>query len=383
MPARILNPAERLDWLRLIRTENVGPVTFFQLLRRFGSAEAALAALPGLARSGGRGVTLNVPPRQAAERELAAVAAAGGRLLAWGEPDYPAALAAIDDAPPLLTVLGNSALLRRPVIAVVGARNASANGRRLARDLAGELGRHGLVVASGMARGIDAAAHLGALAGGTLAVLGGGADIVYPEENRTLYEAILGAGAILAEPPLGTLPQAHHFPRRNRIISGLALGVLVVEAAARSGSLITARLALEQGREVFAVPGSPLDPRCRGTNDLIRNGASLTESVEDILQQLPPGMLRGAAPPLQGAAAADLPPLPAAQTGAAASADSAPETAGSARATLLDRLSASPVAVDELLRQCQLSPAMVVTILLELELAGRVERHPGNRVSLL
>jgi DNA processing protein len=379
MTSRQLNPDERLDWLRLIRTENVGPVTFYQLLHRFGSAGAALEALPSLANRGGRQARLALFPRAAAERELADLAKAGATILAWGEPDYPAALAAIDDAPPLLAVRGQSALLSRPAIAVVGARNASANGRRLARELAGELGCHGYLVASGLARGIDAAAHLGALASGTVAVLAGGVDIVYPPENQELYEAIVERGAVVAEPAFGTVPQARHFPRRNRIISGLSLGILVVEAAARSGSLITARFALDQGREVFAVPGSPLDPRCRGTNDLIRRGATLTESVEDILQQLPPLPPRPAErppmlselPPWLGSAAVETP------------AQTLGEPRDSARTQIAERLGPTPVAVDELVRQCHLSPAMVVTILLELELAGRLERHPGNQVSLL
>jgi DNA processing protein len=379
MAPRQLNPAERLDWLRLIRTENVGPVTFYQLLHRFGSAGAALEALPSLANRGGRQAGLALFPRAAAEREFAALDKAGATLLAWGEPDYPAALAAIDDAPPLLAVRGNSTLLSRPAIAVVGARNASANGRRLARELAGELGRHGYLVASGLARGIDAAAHLGALASGTVAVLAGGVDIVYPPENQELYEAIVERGAVVAEPAFGTVPQARHFPRRNRIISGLSLGILVVEAAGRSGSLITARFALDQGREVFAVPGSPLDPRCRGTNDLIRRGATLTESVEDILQQLPPlptGVAHRA--PISSELPAWLAPA-AVETPA----QTAGEPRDSARAQIRERLGPTPVAVDELVRQCHLSPAMVVTILLELELAGRLERHPGNQVSLL
>jgi DNA processing protein len=379
MAPRQLNPAERLDWLRLIRTENVGPVTFYQLLHRFGSAGAALEALSSLANRGGRRARLALFPRAAAERELAELDKAGATILAWGEPDYPGALAAIDDAPPLLTVRGDSALLCRPAIAVVGARNASANGRRLARELAGELGRHGYLVASGLARGIDAAAHLGALASGTAAVLAGGVDVVYPPENQELYEAIVDRGAVVAEPAFGTVPQARHFPRRNRIISGLSLGILVVEAAARSGSLITARFALDQGREVFAVPGSPLDPRCRGTNDLIRRGATLTESVEDIVQQLPP------LPPSVTCRPPTLSELPAWLGSAAVEtpAQTLGEPRDSARAQIAERLGPTPVAVDELVRQCHLSPAMVVTILLELELAGRLERHPGNQVSLL
>jgi DNA processing protein len=364
---RTLNPAEKLDWLRLIRSENVGPVTFYQLLARFGSAAAALEALPEIAQRGGRRRPLAIFPKVETERELAALARAGGRLVAWGEPDYPAALAAVEDAPPLLSLKGDGALLQRPTIAVVGARNASANGRRFARDIALQLGGRSLVVASGLARGIDAAAHQGALPTGTVAVLAGGIDTVYPEENRELQAAIAERGALLAEMPVGTEPQARHFPRRNRIISGLARGVLVVEAALRSGSLITARFALEQGREVFAVPGSPLDPRCRGCNDLIRRGATLTESAEDVLAQL------------AGQFAVPVPPR-------SASAEPPAVTSGEMTAAMghvLERLSPTPVPIDELIRQCQMPPAIVTSVLIELELAGRLERQAGQRVALL
>jgi DNA processing protein len=258
------------------------------LLRRFGSARAALAVVPRLGRRDV--VTFS---RAAAEKEIAALTRLGAKLVCWGEPSYPDALAAVEDAPPVLTVLGRGELLGVPIVAIVGARNASANGRRLAHELAAELGEAGIVVASGMARGIDAAAHGGALATGSIAVVAGGVDIVYPQENRGLYQALAQEGAIVAELPLGIEPQARHFPRRNRIISGMALGVVVVEAAAKSGSLITARFALEQGREVFAVPGSPLDPRSRGANDLLRHGATLTETAADIVSQLGP-LLHGA-----------------------------------------------------------------------------------------
>jgi DNA processing protein len=370
MSTRSLNPAERLDWLRLIRSENVGPITFYQLLARFGSAEAALEALPRIARSGGRAKPLTIGSRAAAERELASLQAAGARLVAWGEPDYPSALAAVDDAPPLLAMKGVARLFERTGVAIVGARNASANGRRFARDLAVQLGQQGLLIVSGLARGIDAAAHDGALATGTAAVLAGGIDKIYPPENRALHEEIAERGALIAEMPIGTEPQARHFPRRNRIISGASLGVLVVEAATRSGSLITARFALEQGREVFAVPGSPLDPRCRGTNDLIRNGAILVESADDILRELAP-VLR--------------PALAERKTDALIPAIDIPGDTDltQARQKITELLSPNSAPVDELVRQCQLSPALVVTVLLELELAGRIERHPGNRVSLL
>jgi DNA processing protein len=361
-----------LDWLRLSRTETVGPVTFYALLRRFGSAAAALDALPRLARPA------VAPSRREAAGELAAITRLGGRLVCWGEPLYPTALAAVEDAPPVLTVLGNAAMLLAPMVAVVGARNASANGRRLARDLAAGLGDAGIVVVSGLARGIDAAAHIGGLEKGSAAVVAGGIDVVYPEENRGLYEALARDGVIAAELPLGTEPQARHFPRRNRIISGMALGVVVVEAAAKSGSLITARYALEQGREVFAVPGSPLDPRCRGANDLLRSGATLTETAADVVAQLGP-LLRGHPPPAHPPPrppreiSPPRPPIPVALP---------PADADGALALLVEKLSPTPVAVDELVRQCQLSAAAVATLLLELELAGRIERHPGNLVSL-
>ncbi|HTT80354.1 MAG TPA: DNA-processing protein DprA [Stellaceae bacterium] len=376
MAARDLEPQERVDWLRLARSETVGPVTFYALLRRFGSAEMALDALPRLSRQA------RVATRHEAERELAAIEHLGGRLLCRGEPLYPATLAAVEDAPPVLTVLGRAELLSAPIVAVVGARNASANGRRLARELAAGLAEAGIIVASGMARGIDAAAHLGALAigdGGTIAVVAGGADVVYPEENRGLYDAIRESGAIIAELPLDAEPQARHFPRRNRIISGISLGVVVVEAAAKSGSLITARYALEQGRDVFAVPGSPLDPRCRGCNDLLRNGATLTETAADIIGQLGPMVHDRAPAPVAAATQPRLklrPPRP------ALAAPRPPVDGESALDLIVEHLGPSPVAVDELVRQCQLSAASVATLLLELELAGRIERHPGNLVSL-
>jgi DNA processing protein len=376
LAARELDPQERLDWLRLCRTETIGPISFFAMLRRFGSARAALEALPRLARRGERSKTVTAVTRADAEAELAALHRAGARLVCWGEPSYPSALAAIEDAPPILTVLGRAELLVRPMVAVVGARNASANGRRFSRDLAAALGQGGVVVVSGLARGIDAAAHLGALETGSVAAVAGGVDVVYPAENRALHDALARQGAIVAELPLGTEPQARHFPRRNRIISGTALGVVVVEAAARSGSLITARLALEQGRDVFAVPGSPLDPRCRGSNDLLRHGATLTEGAEDVFSQLGPSLQRATPPPaVQSVKIPAAPNWPLSGPGEPLGNDAELEL-------ILERLGVTPVAVDELVRQCHLSAASVATVLLELELAGRVEHHPGNLVSL-
>ncbi len=368
---RVLSPTEKLDWLRLIRSENVGPITFHRLLRQYGSAGAALDALPRLARAGGRRREIRIAARADAERELAWHEEHGARLIALGEPDYPPLLAHIEDAPPLISVLGHPELLGKAAIALVGARNASAVGRRFARELAAELGRAGMMVVSGMARGIDASAHEGALDSGTVAVLGGGVDVIYPRENGTLYEGLRERGAVLSETPPGTEPQARHFPRRNRIISGIARGVVVVEATQRSGSLITARMALEQGREVFAVPGSPLDPRARGTNNLIREGAVLTESAADVLAVFDQRVTRRSPSVLLAEPPAETPAI----TGSAQN--------DTARDSLLESLGPVPVAVDELLRDGQFSSAVISTVLLELELAGRLERHPGNRVSLL
>jgi DNA processing protein len=367
---RPLSDAEKLDWLRLARSEGVGPVTFFHLVRFYGAVGKALEALPELARRSGRKAPIRIASRAEAERELAANARAGARLLAWLEPEYPVRLAAIEDAPPLVSVRGAAPLLARDTVAIVGARNASANGRAFAEKLARELGDAGFVVASGLARGIDAAAHKGALARGTAAALAGGIDVCYPPENRALFDAIGAQGALVAELPPGTEPLARHFPRRNRIISGVAQAVVVVEAAERSGSLITARLAGEQGREVCAVPGSPLDPRCRGSNNLIREGAALTEGVDDVIRAL--GGRRMTAPP----AALAEPALEPASVPAEGDADKA-------RAIVIEQLSPSPTAVDELVRQTDLPPALVASALLELELAGRIERHPGNRVARL
>ena len=367
---RPLSEVERLDRLRLIRSENVGPITFLQLLRRFGSAGEALAALPELARRGGRRKSLRIASRQAIEAERDALVALGGRFIAWGEPDYPAPLAAIADPPPVIALLGHGHLLARRMIAIVGARNASANGLRFARRLAADLVEAGLVVVSGLARGIDASAHQGALAGGTLAVVAGGVDVRYPPENAALQDAIAEAGALIGEQPLATRPQARHFPRRNRIISGLALGVVVVEAAPRSGSLITARMALEQGREVFAVPGSPLDPRCRGANNLIRQGALLTEGADDVLAALE-GPLRR---PIEEPPAGDFTAAPDAAVDE--------KTLDAARERVIEALGPTPIAVDEIIRECQLTAPVVLTLLLELEIAGRLDRHPGGQVSL-
>jgi DNA processing protein len=363
-------PAEALACLRLARTEGVGAQTYRRLLDRFLRAEAALDALPSFSK--GR---LMPFPAGEAEREWEAVARLGGRFLFIGQPGYPALLAELADPPPVLAMLGHPAALDGSAVAIVGARNASAGGRRIAEELAEALARAGQVVVSGAARGIDAAAHLGALRGGrTVAAVAGGLDQPYPPEHGPLQARIAAeGGAILAEAPFGTAPLARHFPRRNRIIAGLALGVVVVEAAHRSGTLITARLGLEAGRELYAVPGSPLDPRCRGSNDLIRQGAHLVETAEDVLEHLPPaprnlplfapGSVWQGRAPRQGNVAEPRP-----------DSDDA--------AQVFELLEPSPVSVDEVMRRCHLSASVVQAILLDLELAGRVELLPGNRVAL-
>ncbi len=365
-----LNAEEQLARLRLIRTENVGPITFRQLMGRFGSAIMAIEALPELARKGGYRRIPKIPGVELAEAEMAEAEREGVKFIFLGTPDYPSTLSAIDDAPPVIALKGDPAILLKPAISIVGARNASANGRRFAERIARELGENDLIVVSGLARGIDSAAHIGALETGTVAVMAGGIDIVYPPENKDLYSSVIETGAAISEMPLGLKPQARHFPRRNRLVSGLTYGTLVVEAAPRSGSLITARFALEQGRDVYAVPGAPSDPRHRGTNNLIRSGAVLTETVDDILESL--------AGPLNRSFRVQGPEVDNQQFAVADTGLSTSE--GQVR--LLEELSPSPIDIDEIVRRSGLTPAEVLTILLELELAGRLDRHPGNKVSL-
>jgi DNA processing protein len=383
---RALSRDEKIDWLQLCRSGGVGPQTFSKLLRRFGSARRALDELPRLAREAGGEDRWTRCRRDEAEAEFEAIAELGCALLATGEAGYPLRLAEIADPPPLLIVRGRAELLAQPAVAVVGARNASANGRMLAHGLARELAEAGLLVVSGLARGIDTAAHEGALAAGapTLAVIASGVDVAYPSDNAELMGRIAADGAIVSERPLGAVPQARHFPRRNRLISGLTLGVVVVEAAPNSGSLITARLAAEQGREVMAVPGSPLDPRHRGTNQLLRDGATLVESAADVLAALGPLVAAPERRTARPAATADTPLTPRAE--ARPRPAQLPLDPGIDGADLIgrvcERLGPEPLLVDELIRQCQASTAEVQRALLELELDGRLERHPGNRVSL-
>jgi DNA processing protein len=385
---RALSRDEKIDWLQLCRSDGVGPQTFCKLLRRFGSARRALEELPRLAREAGGDERWRRCRRDEAEAEFAAITELGCALLAKGEAGYPLRLAEIADPPPLLIVRGRAELLGQAALAVVGARNASANGRTFAHGLARELAEAGLLVVSGLARGIDTAAHEGALAAGapTLAVIASGVDVAYPSENAELMEQIAESGAIVSERPLGAVPQARHFPRRNRLISGISLGVVVVEAAPNSGSLITARLAAEQGREVMAVPGSPLDVRHRGTNQLLRDGATMVESAADVIAALGPLAPAPDRRTTRPAATAAIPASTRSEARQRPAQPSLPLDPTVDGADLIgrvcERLGPEPLLVDELIRQCQASTADVQRALMELELDGRLERHPGNRVSL-
>jgi DNA processing protein len=361
--SRLTDP-ERVDWLRLIRSENVGPRTFRMLMKHSGGVPAALAALPELARRHGARQCPRICSAQEAERELLAAHKLGVTYVALTEPDYPARLREIDDAPPLLARRGEPDALARPMVAIVGSRNASAAGQKFAERLARDLGAAGFVVVSGLARGIDACAHRASLPTGTIAVLAGGHAHVYPPEHVDLLDAALVEGAAVSEMPLGWEPRSRDFPRRNRLISGLSLGVIVVEAALRSGSLITARLAAEQGREVFAVPGSPLDPRAEGTNGLIKQGAALVTEASDVIAVIEP--ILGRPLPQMGAMADASAPAP-----PAADPDDAERT------RILALLGPTAVAIDDLIRLSGASPASVRTTLLELDVAGRLDRRHG------
>ncbi|MFT8645183.1 DNA-processing protein DprA [Gluconacetobacter sp.] len=378
--------------LRLARSEGVGPVGYRKLLLDYGDAERALAALPARARAAGRAKVLRIPPADEIAAEIEGTAALDGRILMLGDPDYPPLLAAIHDAPPALSVLGDPARLNGCCVAIVGARNASSNGARMAESLAATLAAQGITVVSGLARGIDAAAHAGALrTGTTIAAVAGGLDRPYPAEHAQLQDRIAQYGAVVTETPLGVAPQSRHFPRRNRLIAGLSLGCVVVEAALRSGSLITADLAAGYGRTVFAVPGSPLDPRSRGANSLLRRGAILTESENDILAELPDAAARdlfsadgttGASPRPGGLAQSRAPwPEPPPQ----ADPEPRPDTPGEPsdiRQAILTLLSFTPTPVDDLVRRCQFSTSAILTVLSELELAGDIETLPGGSVVL-
>lgn len=364
----VLSDEERLNWLRLSQSENIGPITFVRLMERFGSAEAAIAALPELSRRGGMKRSLSLLDKGRAEDWLAAAAKLGARFVGLNEPDYPELLRHIASAPPLICVCGNIALAKRPTVGVVGARNASAVALKFTRQLARQLVEAGYAIASGLARGIDTAAHDAAAPKNTMAVIANGMDHFYPPENEQIQRAIAGEGLLLSEFVPGTTPKAEYFPRRNRIISGLSQGVIVIEAAMRSGSLITARFANEQGRQVFAVPGSPLDPRCEGTNKLIKEGANMLTSVNDVLDALgsswtPAGLAQPPAPVFE-ATPGEL------------------NIGEAQRARVLELLSPSAVEVDDLIRESRFSAEVTMAILLELEIAGRARREGGGRIAL-
>jgi len=352
--------------LRLVRSPGIGPVTFRQLLARFGGAEQALAAVPDLAaRGGGRAPSL--VSEKAALAEIDRVEKLGARFLSLGQGLYPRALAELTDAPPLLTVQGDLGLLERPLVAIVGARNASAAACRFARGLAHELGREGVVVVSGLARGIDSAAHDGALDSGTIGVVAGGIDVAYPPENEERQRVMATRGLVIAEMPPGTEPRARHFPYRNRIIAGMARATVVVEAAPKSGSLITARLAAEAGREVMAVPGSPLDQRAQGCNQLIRDGATLVQNAADVMEELRSMTGKLASPTYPFDHQGEAMPI---------------EPPSELRERIIELLGPSPAPVDEIVRLSGAAPGEVQLVLLELDLAGRLERHAGGKVSL-
>ncbi len=362
-----------LDALQLIRTLNVGPITFFNLIQRFGTAKKALAALPEMSRRGGSKVGLVPFLREMAEKEIDACTKFGAKMVMYGSPDYPALLLNIADPPPIITVRGDIKIWQnKTIIAMVGARNASAGGCQLAQKLAKELGDNGIIVASGLARGIDTFVHKGSLKTGTVAVIAGGIDNIYPPENAALYQQIFEQGAVISEQPFGGLPYAGSFPGRNRIIAGMSVGTVVVEAAPKSGSLITARFALENNREVFAVPGSPLDPRSKGCNHLIKQGAMMVESVTDIIE----GIAHTRRLNLFETPAAKFTNIP--------FIDSVNESElAELRKKILDKLSSYAVSIDELIEQCDSSTPAMQIILLELELAGRVKRSAGNKVYLI
>lgn len=369
-----ISEQERLDWLQLIRTDSIGPIMFHRLVQKYKTVHAALQAVPHISKN----KPVQLYPRALAEKEYEDTLAKGGRMIAACEPDYPLALAATEDAPPILTVFGDAAILNKPALAIVGSRNCSLNGRKFAERLARDLGDAGYIVVSGLARGIDTAAHNGGLNTGTIAAVAGGADVIYPPENTDLHKMIAAKGAVVSEVMLGMQPLARHFPKRNRIITGLSLGVVVVEASLKSGSLISARTAAEQGRDVFAVPGFPADPRAQGPNALLKDGAILIQDAQDVLTHV------------QSFAARKITPYNFQNSTAGGLFESSDvfdieEQIDNSTVTdrILDCLSHTAVTVDEIIRACQLTSATVQVSLLELELSGMVQRHPGNRVSLV
>ncbi len=360
---------DRISWLRLLRSRRVGPSTFFRLMNEHGAANTALEALPEIARAAGV-EGYEICPEGVVLDEIRSAKAAGAHLLCAGDPDYPSDLLQICDAPPLLWAIGDTSILSRPMIALVGARNASSLGVRMARALATDLGERGYVIVSGMARGIDTAGHQAALGTGTIAVLGGGVDVMYPAENTLLAQEIAQSGLRLSEQPMGLTPQARHFPRRNRIISGMTRATIVVEAAAKSGSLITARNALDQGREVLSVPGHPFDARAAGCNMLIRDGARLVRNADDVIEALPAVNLD------------QQPNLPLALTPKPPASDRSLRETGDLHNEILNRLGPSPVSEDQLIRDLAAPARRVSPILVDLELEGRIKRQAGGLLAL-
>lgn len=383
LPQAPLDDAQRLACLRLIRSENIGPVTFRELINRFGGAAQALDALPELSRRGGRGKPLRICSIEAAETELEAARSIGAQPLFTIEPDYPPLLAHLEMPPPMVYAKGRRQLLTRPAVALVGSRDASAAGRTMARSLASDLGRAGLVIVSGLARGIDAEAHAAALPTGTVAVLAGGVDMIYPPENADLYAQITAQGCVVSEMPPGFVARGQDFPRRNRIVSGISSAVIVIEAAKRSGTLITARTAAEQGREVFAVPGHPLDPRAEGTNDLLKSGATMVTTAADVLDALGPELQPRFSFRETSASGGydDIPDAPQAAAAPSHQSTGPPPDLDGARRQVYDILGPTPVSIDELVRVTRLPVRSVQAALLELALAGRIERHGLNLVS--
>lgn len=380
MKSRPFNKTDLLNWLQLIQSENIGPKTFYELLNHFGDAALALEAAPELSRRGGAKRAIKICPRDKAEAWLERLETYGARLIAYGDTHYPTALAHIDTPPPLICMKGRIELAQRPVISIVGSRNASAIGLKLARNFAADIGKSGISICSGLARGIDTAVHQASIATGTIAVLAGGIDHIYPPENDKLHEEIAQDGLLISEMMPGTQPQAQFFPRRNRIISGISHGVLVVEAAKRSGSLITARFAAEQGRDVFALPGSILDPRASGTNHLIQNGAILALKPEDIIEALSLFSSSGFYEKETGIV------LRRDKNGGLATSVekiSPAEVSPKMRDKVISLLSTTPIDLDVLIRESGEKPALIHLALLELELANRLMRHSGNQISLI
>lgn len=373
-----ISDKERLDIIRLIRSENVGTRTFYQMVKLFGGAGAALERAEKMSGAIGRGRPIKICQIEAAEKEISDSGKLGAKIITYKDEDYPFLLSMIPDAPPVLSVLGDVNLLKKDMVAIVGARNASANGCRMAHKIAAEAGKAGFAVISGLASGIDGAAHKGALVTGTIGVVAGGVDFIYPKENENLYKEMAERGVIISEHPPGTVPRAENFPRRNRIISGLSLATIVVEAAEKSGSLITARFALEQGREVMAIPGSPMDPRSSGPNKLIKQGAILVQDASDIIEQLVEIRSRGIRGQLLEDGVEEI--IENLESDEYTPPDE--QEVLNAMDEIIGHISATPVHIDELIAASNLPAGVVIAVLIELELMGRLERHTGGRVAL-